>query len=236
VGALLRMESRRTFTNIGRQVGLPGQNVQHFVTNSPWSAADVLRQVRREIAARPELQRGAAMERADRACRPEPGGHVPGVCQRPGLDLGRRGAVPAGAVVRPRAGRGAQTAGRPDRPDVPDQGRAGLGDDPAGPGGGAAVRGGRVRRAVRPERVAAGPAGLGADRVPGQRAGRCAGLPGGTTPGGARDPTRSHRPALQTAAHPGSRASDRGARPGRTSRHRLAADPRAIGRTRRSGR
>ena len=61
VGALLRMERQRTFTNIGRQVGLPGQNVQHFVSNSPWSAAGVLRQVRREIAARPELQRGGVL-------------------------------------------------------------------------------------------------------------------------------------------------------------------------------
>jgi len=58
VSALLRMESQRTFTNIGRQVGMPGQNIQHFMTNSPWSAADVLRQVRQEIAARTELQRG----------------------------------------------------------------------------------------------------------------------------------------------------------------------------------
>ncbi len=61
VSALLRMESQRTFTNIGRQVGMPGQNIQHFMTNSPWSAADVLRQVRQEIAARAELQRGGVL-------------------------------------------------------------------------------------------------------------------------------------------------------------------------------
>jgi SRSO17 transposase len=61
VSALLRMESQRTCTNIGRQVGMPGQNVQHFVTNSPWSAAEVLRQVRQEIAARPELRRGGVL-------------------------------------------------------------------------------------------------------------------------------------------------------------------------------
>ena len=61
VSALLRMESERTFTNIGRQVGMPGQNIQHFMTNSPWSAAAVLRQVRREIAARAELQSGGVL-------------------------------------------------------------------------------------------------------------------------------------------------------------------------------
>jgi hypothetical protein len=31
------------------------------MTNSPWSAADVLRQVRQEIAARPELRRGGVL-------------------------------------------------------------------------------------------------------------------------------------------------------------------------------
>jgi SRSO17 transposase len=61
VGALLRMDGKRTFANILRQVGLAGQNVQHFVSNSPWSAAGVLRQVRREIAARPELRRGGVL-------------------------------------------------------------------------------------------------------------------------------------------------------------------------------
>jgi SRSO17 transposase len=55
------MDGKRTFANIGRQVGLAGQNVQHFVSNSPWSAAGVLRQVRREIAARPELRRGGVL-------------------------------------------------------------------------------------------------------------------------------------------------------------------------------
>jgi SRSO17 transposase len=61
VGALLRMDGKRSFANIGRQVGLAGQNVQHFVSNSPWSSAGVLRQVRQEIAARPELPRGGVL-------------------------------------------------------------------------------------------------------------------------------------------------------------------------------
>jgi SRSO17 transposase len=61
VSALLRLDGKRTFANIGRQVGVAGQNVQHFMTNSPWSAGDVLRQVRREIAARPELRQGGVL-------------------------------------------------------------------------------------------------------------------------------------------------------------------------------
>ena len=35
--------------------------MQHFVSNSPWSAGAVLRQVRREIAARPELRQGGVL-------------------------------------------------------------------------------------------------------------------------------------------------------------------------------
>ena len=61
VSALLRMDSQRNFANIGRQSGVPGQNVQHFMSNSPWSAQDVLRQVRREIAGKPELHRGGML-------------------------------------------------------------------------------------------------------------------------------------------------------------------------------
>ena len=55
------MDGQRTFANIGRQVGVPGQNVQHYVSNSPWSAGDVLRQVRGEIAARSELRQGGRL-------------------------------------------------------------------------------------------------------------------------------------------------------------------------------
>jgi SRSO17 transposase len=55
------MDSQRNFANIGRQSGVPGQNVQHFMSNSPWSAQDVLRQVRREIAGKPELHRGGML-------------------------------------------------------------------------------------------------------------------------------------------------------------------------------
>jgi SRSO17 transposase len=61
VSALLRMDGDRNFAGIGRQVGLPGQNVQHFMTNSPWSAQGVLQRVRREVAAKPELRRGGVL-------------------------------------------------------------------------------------------------------------------------------------------------------------------------------
>lgn len=51
---LLTMETDRTFANIARRVLDPtadGQNLQQFMTDSPWSAQAVLRQVRAELTA-----------------------------------------------------------------------------------------------------------------------------------------------------------------------------------------
>jgi SRSO17 transposase len=61
LSGLLRMPHKRTFTHIGRQTGVAGQNLQHFVSNSPWSAQDVIAQVQAEIAATPGLQRGGML-------------------------------------------------------------------------------------------------------------------------------------------------------------------------------
>jgi len=55
---LLGLDSGRNFANIARRVNGPeddGQDVQHFMSDSPWSAAAVIQQVQAEIAAIPEL-------------------------------------------------------------------------------------------------------------------------------------------------------------------------------------
>ncbi len=52
----LRMENKRNFANIGCNMGVPGQNMQHFMSNSPWSAQAVIQHVQAEIAATPELR------------------------------------------------------------------------------------------------------------------------------------------------------------------------------------
>ena len=61
---LLGLEGERNFANIARRVnGLEddGQNVQQFMSDSPWSAATVIRQVQAEVAATPELRRGGVL-------------------------------------------------------------------------------------------------------------------------------------------------------------------------------
>jgi len=52
------MESNRNFAQVGRQTHTPPQNLQHFMSHSPWSAAAVIRQVQVEVSARVELQGG----------------------------------------------------------------------------------------------------------------------------------------------------------------------------------
>ena len=55
----LTMERDRNFAGIARQVkGADGQAMQHFMSNSPWSAQSVYQQIQAEIAGTPELGKG----------------------------------------------------------------------------------------------------------------------------------------------------------------------------------
>ncbi len=61
LSGLLRMTTERNFTAIGRTSGQAGQNVQHFMSNAPWSAQVVLAQVRQEIAANTQFAQGSML-------------------------------------------------------------------------------------------------------------------------------------------------------------------------------
>jgi SRSO17 transposase len=61
LSGLLRMEGNRHYSGIGRETGVGGQNLQHFMSHSPWSAEAVYRQVQEEVKAVPELTRGAVV-------------------------------------------------------------------------------------------------------------------------------------------------------------------------------
>ncbi len=54
----LRMETERNFANIGHITGVNTQNMQHFMSNSPWSSQAVIQQVHAEVSATPELHGG----------------------------------------------------------------------------------------------------------------------------------------------------------------------------------
>lgn len=51
------METKRNIANVGRKVEVPGQNLQHFISNSPWSASDLIAAVQNEIKAHPAFQK-----------------------------------------------------------------------------------------------------------------------------------------------------------------------------------
>jgi SRSO17 transposase len=57
----LRLETKRTFANLARTAAVSEQNMQHFMSNSPWSAQAVFRQVQAEIIATPALQSGGVL-------------------------------------------------------------------------------------------------------------------------------------------------------------------------------
>lgn len=61
---LLLTETKRNFVNIARRVIGPqddGQNIHHFMSESPWVGQAVIQQVQREIATRPELRTGGVL-------------------------------------------------------------------------------------------------------------------------------------------------------------------------------
>lgn len=61
LSGLLRMEEKRTIANIGRQTGVPEQNMQHFISQSPWPGRDLISGIQEHIASRGELSDGAML-------------------------------------------------------------------------------------------------------------------------------------------------------------------------------
>jgi SRSO17 transposase len=70
LSGLLRLECNRNYTAIGRATGIAGENLQHFMSNSPWPTRKLLERVREEIKATPDLEQGGVLlldESADEA-------------------------------------------------------------------------------------------------------------------------------------------------------------------------
>lgn len=61
VSGLLRMETNRTMTEIGRKNSLSGQNVQHFMSNSPWRSEAVIAEIHYQVRGHPEFQNDAML-------------------------------------------------------------------------------------------------------------------------------------------------------------------------------
>jgi len=61
LSGLLRMTKERNFTNIAHTAGSSPQNVQHFMTHSPWEAQEALAQIREEVRQTPLFASGSAL-------------------------------------------------------------------------------------------------------------------------------------------------------------------------------
>jgi SRSO17 transposase len=61
LSGLLRMKTARNFKEIGRIAGVPQGRMQHFMSESPWEAQQVSRQVQADIRATEALQGGALL-------------------------------------------------------------------------------------------------------------------------------------------------------------------------------
>ena len=61
VSGLLRLELGRNMATIARQTGMPEQNMQHFMSNSPWSGPGLISAIQQDIKQHPEFQAGAML-------------------------------------------------------------------------------------------------------------------------------------------------------------------------------
>jgi len=61
LSGVLRMEAQRNFAQIARKTKVPQQNMHHFMSNSPWSAQAVFRQIHADIAGYPQLREGGVL-------------------------------------------------------------------------------------------------------------------------------------------------------------------------------
>ncbi len=56
LSGLLRMETKRNLANVGRKAAMPGQKLQHFMSNSPWSGPALIQAIQKEIKVHPAFQ------------------------------------------------------------------------------------------------------------------------------------------------------------------------------------
>jgi SRSO17 transposase len=89
MSGILRMGSKRTIANIGRQTEVSEQNMQHFISNSPWSSRDLIGGIQEQIGRRGELQEGG-MLLLDESADDKAGNHSVGAGRQYN---GRRGKV-----------------------------------------------------------------------------------------------------------------------------------------------
>lgn len=87
ISGLLRMETDRTLANVGRKTGLSAQNLQHFVSNSPWSGEEVILAVENEVKVHPVFREAVLV--LDESAEEKSGEHSAGAGRQHNGRLGK---------------------------------------------------------------------------------------------------------------------------------------------------
>ena len=88
ISGLLRLEANRTMANIGRKTPVGEQNMQHFMSQSPWSGPALIAAVQAKLGQRPEFQ-GNTMLLIDESADEKAGEHSAGAGRQHNGRLGK---------------------------------------------------------------------------------------------------------------------------------------------------
>ena len=82
------MEAKRNMAEIGRQTGVPPQNMQHFMSNSSWSGRALIAAIQNEVRQHAEFESGAILA-LDESADEKAGGHSAGASRQHNGRLGK---------------------------------------------------------------------------------------------------------------------------------------------------
>jgi len=61
MSGLLRLKTKRNINNIARTAGVPEQNMQQFMSDSPWSGSDLITVLQQDIGSHPQFQQESVL-------------------------------------------------------------------------------------------------------------------------------------------------------------------------------
>jgi SRSO17 transposase len=88
ISGLLRMKTKRNINNIARTGGVPEQNMQQFISDSPWSGYDLISVLQQDISAHPQFQEESVLI-IDESADEKAGKHSAGVGRQHNGRLGK---------------------------------------------------------------------------------------------------------------------------------------------------
>jgi len=88
ISAILRMKTNRNINNIARTAGVPEQNMQQFISDSPWFGSSVISALQQDIGSHPHYQRESVLL-IDESAEEKAGDHSSGAGRQHNGRLGK---------------------------------------------------------------------------------------------------------------------------------------------------